>query len=358
MPRKPAAPKKKVWKAFSTDTYEAALRTSVHFSAKTVNSNTPAFGVRLGTHDRIDLPYVGVSTTRTPTPVDYAKQVGAVATVMAQASAVLDERLHDYEAPLAEDVAAIRTAAGLLETHYETASTSVGVRLRQIIVQDAEGQDIVLTPLQSAGFSELVNRRLEEEYARSDGTAYRKRGVLGIGGANPQNVARYARAMQRPLWFRAPTEQADMRKAYALHYQGLRVEFPKDRLMDYYHWRRALVEAHGGVMPSGLHEREHEKQQLQFLVGTVMARADEARALLEQYRDKLPGRALVDGALPVWQRGLLDPSARGAAWKRCCVHELHNRLLNQKIYVGGKPRSLGIGEVESISWIRIIEECL
>lgn len=353
----PKAEIKKTWKPFSADDYRITAASLIHFSAKTVNSNTPAFGVRLGKRDRLDLPYVAVSTMDSQkVPADYEKNAGSTATVLAQISATLEGRLADFESVPPRDVAAIREAINALDEHYETPSFTVGMRLRQIVVQDENGNDVALTPLPSAGFSTELEARLRAEGEQLPGGRKRPRSFLGVGGANPQNAGRHVRAMGRPLWFSAPTENREIRKALAIYFRGIPLTVPKALLYDYYHWRQGLLAAHRGLMPSDLELRNTEAQKLRAMVGAVLDRAEAASTLLANYRHHLPGDALLSGDLPACQQGLIDPALRNMEWVREFAAEMHQSLLQLRIAVHGEPRFLGIGQTESARWISIIEE--
>lgn len=347
---------KKIWKSFTESDYKESVSNLVHFSAKTINSNTPAFGIRLGKMDRKNLPFVSVSTMDPATvPYDYEKNAGSTATILAQVAAVQENRLEDFDAVPPQDMIVIRDALKLLHDSYETTCSFVGMRLRQVIVQEADGRDITLTPLQSSGFSKLLEDRLGEEKEAIPDNPYRRRGFLGIGGANPQNVGRHVRAMNRPLWFSAPHENKAIRKAIAIHYKGVPLNIPQSLLHDFHQWRQAILDQHKGLMPSDLELRSQEESKLRAMVDCVLSKANKASAMLEKYRSTLPGEKLVSGNLPPVQQGLLDCSLRDSDWRRKFAKEFHERLLDSRIYVKGDWRFLGIGEVESTRWIRIIE---
>lgn len=358
-PKAPKSEKKKDWKSFRAEAYAEAMASLVHFSAKTVNSNTPAYGVRLGRDRRLDLPYVALSTMDSGSiPTDYRKNANNAATVLAQASAVLENRLGEYATVPTDDIAAIRTASIVLDEYYDSGSESVGMRLRQVIVQDAEGGDIALTPLSSAGFSAVLEARLAVEHESLPAGRKRARGFLGVGGSNPQNVGRYVRAMGRPLWFQAPTEHLDVRKALAIHHKGIDLGLTHAKLLDLHRWLHAMSLANSGDMPSDLASRNEEAKKLRAIVAEVLDRAADAARLLEMCRGSLPGEALLDSDLPSIQQGLIDPSLRDPEWKREFAKAMHARLIATEFAVDGEKRWLGVGQQDSIRWIGIIEECV
>ena len=365
MPTKQAAKKKpekkKSWTAFSPVVYGDAMAGLIHFSAKTVNSNTPSYGVRLGVEDRIDLPYVAVSTMQSAAiPADYDKNAGKIATVVAQVSAVIESKLGDFESVPEADVQAIREALPALQARFNLPSSRVGMRLRQVIVQDASGADIALTPLHSAGFSAVLESRIEAELnARPDNEQFRRaRGYLGTGGANPQNVGRHVRAMTRPLWFDAPTEDMEIRKAMAIHFRGISLRVPAPVLEEFNMWRQGLLRAHHGTMPSDMELRSAEVAFLQRMIDAILERAAQASALLDSHLERLPGAIKTAQTLDTLIRGLLDRDLRNREWKRDFAKKMVLEVIDSKMFFNGSLQSLGIGQLESQRWIGIVEDML
>lgn len=353
--------KKKSWKPFSPEIYGETIAGLIHFSAKTVNSNTPAYGVRLGTVDRLDLPYVAVSTMNAAEiPVDYDKNAGPIATVVAQVSAVIEGRLDDFESVPQADVDAIRAAQPVLQTRFELPSSLVGMRLRQVIVQDETGADVALTPLQCAGFSAVLESRIEEELSSEPAGQHfrRSRGYLGTGGANPQNVGRHVRSMTRPLWFDAPKEDMEIRKALATHFRGIGLRVPATIISEYNEWRQALLRAHKGIMPADMDARGRETEFLRRMVGAVLERGAEASTLLDRHLDRLPGAVKTPETMDLVMRGLLEPSLRDGEWVRDFAKKMVLEIIDSKVRINGALHGLGIGQMESVGWVRIIEDLL
>lgn len=353
--------KKKSWKPFSPKIYGETIAGLIHFSAKTVNSNTPAYGVRLGTEDRLDLPYVAVGTMNAASvPADYDKNAGAIATVVAQVSAVIEGRLDEFESVPQADVAAIHAARPLLQTRFELPSSRVGMRLRQVIVQDEDGTDVALTPLQCAGFSAALEKRIDEELNSQpmDERRSRPRGHLDTGGANPQNVGRYVRSMTRPLWFDAPKENMEIRKAIATHFRGVDLRVPAPIISDYNDWRQAQLRAHQGIMPADLDTRTKEVEFLRRMVGAVLDRAAKASTLLDRHLDCLPSGVKTPETMDSVMRGLLDTSLRNNQWERDFAKKMFLEIIDSKVRINGALHGLEIGERESVRWIPIIEGLL
>ena len=361
--RKKSAPKRKPWKSFTDEVYEEVLHGLVHFSAKATNSNTPACGIRLGADHRVSLPYVAVSTMGR-IPVDYTStgRNGINATVLAQVSGVIDGNVNDlFDNVPPEQPIKIRSLADkILPSPYEEGTGAIGMRLRQLILQDADGNDLAVTPLQSAGFSEVLADRIEQRQNAdpSNRKHYWPRAFLGIGGSNPQNVGRSVRAMSRPLFFQAPTESKHIRTAFALHYKGISLRPPQALLEGYIRWRHKMRKAAGEIMPTDAVLLEKEGNFVHEIVKVVIDRAENARQRLESAGDLLPGEHLVADDMDWIMRGLLIPNERTMAWVHEFAQRMHRQILNAKVWVNGERQTIKIGEYESTRWVKIIEEAL
>lgn len=353
---------KKEWKPLDRAVYAEVLSGLVHFSAKTVNSNTPACGVRLGAGQGCELPYVAVATS-VGVPPDYTSTGtnGGNATALAQICAALDDAAAQaFLAIPADEAQTIRALAGEgLDTAFETGTAAVAMRLRQIIVQDAEGNDLALTPLQSAGFSALLDARIEERLAAQEGEhkRYWRRGFLGIGGSNPQNVGRYVRAMGRPLFFDLHDDPAT-RSAYALHHRGIELAPPPALLREMIVWRRRLLAEAGGIFPCNAATRRQESEFLRAYVAAVQTRAGAARRRLQAAQAKLPDGQLLSTEVDELLYPLFFPAERDADWQRAFAQRLHRTLIDAAVEIDGVKRTLAVGESETAHWVSLIEEAL
>lgn len=352
--------KRNPWKSFGRSVYEKVMCGLVHFSAKTVNSNTPGAGVRIEAGGCGELPYVAVSTTE-GVPYDYTTtgDKGINTTILAQVSAALSDNADDlFEGVVPGEVEMIKAMSKeILPTYSGTGTATVGMRLRQIIVQNSQGEDVAITPLQSAGFSHLLHERLEEKRNEKH-HFYHRRGYLCIGGTNPHNVGRYARAMRRPLFFAAPTEKHDLRVAYALHHRGIDLTPPSALLKDYIRWRNWMLAAGGGDVLSDAAKREKEADFIRAVIAAIEERAAAARRQLESAVDELPGQKLLADGVNGLMRALILPGERTTAWKQDFAQELHRRILDTKVKINGVAQTIGVGEYESARWLSIIEEAL
>lgn len=362
-PKGKKLPERKAWKTFGNEVYQEVTGGLVHFSAKTTNSNTPPCGIRLGADKKTTLRYLSVSALD-PIPADYTNTGtnGINATVLAQISAAIEGNAHElFDGIPPGEVETIRSLAeDILTTPFEMGTGTVGMRLRQVIVQDALGNDLAITPLQSAGFSSALDDRLRlrQDANKDNRKRYWSRGFLGIGGSNPQNVGRYVRAMNRPLFFTAPGENKDTRAAYAIHHRGVSLKPPHELLVGYARWRKQMLAVTGGVMPSNVASREKEADFVREIVRAIAARALEARQQLEDSEEQLPGENLLADDMNDLMRGLLISTERTTEWLREFAQRLHREIIDTKVYVNGEWQTMGIGEYESERWVSIIEEAL
>jgi hypothetical protein len=357
------APERKAWKSFGLETYQEVMHGLVHFSAKTTNSNTPACGIRLGADKKVSLPYLAVSTLGS-VPVDYTSTGtnGINVTVVAQIAAAIEGNAFElFDGIQPDEAEEIRILSDeILATPFESGTGTLGMRLRQVIVQDAMGNDLAITPLQSAGFSSVLDSRLrlKQDANPDERKRYWQRGFLRVGGSNPQNVGRYVRAMNRPLFFAAPAENQDTRAAYAIYYRGISLKPPHELLVNYIRWRKQMQSAAGGVMPSDSALREKEADFIREILKVITARAEAARQQLEAAADQLPGGNLLADDLGGLMRGLLMPTERTTEWLHEFAQRLHREILDAKVHVFGEWQTMGVGEYESARWVSIIEEAL
>lgn len=359
----PKKPKIDKWVNKTSEQYQKGISELVHFSSKTVNSNALGCGIRLGPKQFTDLPYAAVSTMQPGTiQCDYYTGAnGAGAGVIKQLVGCLaNEPLAEKYAnpPKEEELHVIREAICKLDEPYVGGIGQVAIRLRQIIVQDAEGNDIALTPLQSSGFCHELENRLKAESEAMPKEQYfsRRRAYLGIGGANSQNVGRYVRDMQRPLWFSPPREDPEVRHAYAIHYKGVKLTPPVGPLQAYRDWRTKLMNRHEGKMVTDAELRQRETEMIREMVAAILKRAASAHELLMNNREYLPGESLTAEGMDRVMRGLLDPELRYRDWKHDLAEQIRREIVD---YRDDREKiSLGVGDEESLGWIDIIKEAL
>ena len=288
---KAAAEKPQEWKRepLPEVAYTASIREAVHYSAKSVNSNAFAAGIRLASSDTFDAPYLTVSSIGPQqVPVDYLQNAGRIATHHKKFGALNDpaQRARFIAVP-ADEEAAMAAALPLLLERAEHGTHFVDARLRQVLLPTTDGIDdkdyVALTPLNAAGLSELIRQRveadIEQKEARGEKPQYRSRALLGYGGSNPQNVGRWVRAMGRAMAFDAPTEEPAVRKAYAIFYKGLQLrEQLKPQLDAYAQWRHKELVVNRGRMNGDLVSRSQEAALLKDIANRALALGRAAEA--------------------------------------------------------------------------------
>lgn len=367
----PKVPKETPWKSFS-NTDKKAIHEFSHFTSKVINSNTAPFGIRLSSEDKIDLPYVAVRTMDpNMVPVDYfhggqtMKAFRQFSWAKRKASGAEGKDLFSGATP--EDLEYIDKALEEMSKRFESKSSFVGLRLRQIIVQNEKGEDIALTPVPSPGFSEILRSRLEEErslHGKAEGrdkgeVMYdRRRGFVGIGGANTQNVGGYVSSMQSPLFFSPPKEDKGIRAFYAVvasrSAEGYKRYFRLSSaiLLEFYKWRENLLNAHRGIMPGDLDTREAERGFIARLIMDLEERSLKALRVVggmdeEKYADDID-RLMKDP----W----LNPSIRDNDWVKTEADRIHREILHARFFNGKDFGTIGVGEKDSLRWIEFIRE--
>jgi len=331
-------PSIEAWKTYSLEEYREAAATLVHFSAKGVNSNAEAGGVRLDPGDGLDLPYVSARcllACGVGLEADYTKNAGNTATVVKQIRK-LAEGVHGEAEARAQSI--LEATAKALESGHTTGTETVSPRLRQILLPKGNGEYLAITPLPAGGLSQVINSRVKAhneaaDEARKQATESKsiprrlRRATLGVGGANPQNVGALVREMQSPLVFEAPTENPALREAYRIHYQGIPIRLPYRPMRAWRDWRDVEEAKNGGSLPTNLETREAEKGLVLAVAQTILGTGPQARRLLEAHLAELPsGKLLSDELEDEVLRGLIEPAERQNGWARAFAGRLAKEM--------------------------------
>lgn len=363
----------KEWKSFSFQEYFQAAEEMVHFSAKVVNSNTPAFGIRLSSAVLLDLPYIAASALdRTSMQMEYTKFSPSLSRAVKQINAVRINQLHQFESVPPAEIEYILSLNELLSSGYVPNASFVGVRLRQIILQDENGNDISATPLPCTGFSLLLNERINDEFNRENqkngdgkrinekGFIRRNRVYLGVGGSKPHNVALNARAMQKPLIFMVPSpgKSPEIRKAWGAYYKGIPIRPNLKILKKFIQWQEKELFMGFDRIVSDLQIREREAKFLTDLTKDILSRADTVEKLLHANIENLPDLAPYSPTLPFVQQALLNRPLRTMAWRREFSTLLYSEIIGQYVYINQEKKSLEATLQNTKHWIGIIEEAL
>lgn len=343
----------KPWIHQTEETYRKTAEKLVHFSAKTVNSNASAAGIRLAVGDELDLPYVSARTLMNAgieLELDYAEG-GA-----AQAGIIKQIMLSQTDDPFAQDATPEEKACikpileKIHQERFELGTDNIDMRLRQILIpkEDAPGGYVAITPITSAsvchilfdgegGIVPLHNQKFSDASKnKSEKTnPYRRirQGRLGIGGANPQNVGRLTRDMQQPiLLWDIPKQDASLRHALSLYHKGLALDFSqfstlRDKPEEWRTFLNNLTNKQENTMSTNMHIRNKETGLLHELCGQIVFEAEKSLMQLSAHRNELPKEYLLEAGsekefelvsrkVPGVIRGLIDYRLRKKHYKK------------------------------------------
>lgn len=355
--RKKKEPKKKEWKSFGLEQYRAVLLESVHLSAKAVNTNVGECGIRVA--GLTDLPYIAVSTVP-GVATDYLKNASLMgasrASVMSQVNAVRDGIAKDKFVSVPQDEA--EWIANILrELPAVVFDAPIDCRLRQIILPAADGTDLALTPLHSAGLSKslwdaekttLSSINAERERAGErplQRSRLVRRARMGYGGSNPQNAGGLVYCMSSALLVMPPVERMDVRAALSIHYKGIDITPPRRLLNDYFEWLK-VRQASG--KKSGQDTRQAEEDMIISMVRCVKSRACRAASRLKAhagiFSDTEDGQALLDAGVDPVVAGLLIPTLRTPTWGRDFSDRLARKIAayrKQNVVIGLTGHDIG-----------------
>ncbi len=195
----------------------------------------------------------------------------------------------------------------------------------------------------------------------------RKKGYLGVGGANSQNVGLNVRAMQEPLLFKVPSiKEADSQQlclAWAIYHKGItnsgsRFKLNTHILREFIVWRQQYLARYFVSNPTNLYAREQESHFLIRLTQDFMHQIAAIQQLLKNHLPKLPEQRMYSPDLPMLDQALLDNSLRDMRWRCDFAAWLHRCILNQSVWVNEKKQSLAEGIHTTTHWINIIERAI
>ncbi|OXS27990.1 MAG: hypothetical protein BCS36_02770 [Desulfovibrio sp. MES5] len=348
------------WKMFSTKNYQEEIKGLVHFTAKVVNSNAIAAGVRLGPEDALDMPYVSLRTllaSGLSFPLEYAEGGAAKAGIVKQINWVLTDAPEAKDVGTEEKKAIVEGIAAANASGFRTGMKYVDHRLRQLLIpkKDAPGGYVSMTPMTASSICPLffdreqglVQRHNEAVKVEPDGPRRKLRQAqFGIGGSKPLNVGYLASYMQRPLMVSAPGTSASTREAFALYHKGLSLDVHalgpfREAVQTYAAFREEVLRAEPDESTVTLREREREEELVAAIALAVLDMAAEAQELLAQHAHLLPEDELLPEldpprharvsplVRPLEIRGLLDPSVRGLCnnWPRAMARLAVSRML-------------------------------
>ncbi|MCL1477493.1 hypothetical protein MIH18_05570 [Marinobacter sp. M3C] len=340
-------------------TYKESFSQLLHFSFKSVNSNTGSGGIRLSADKARDTaPYVsteGALAQGFSVAVDYASMFPqTIATHLKHARIAQG---NDEKQVMSSPERILQTLENETRTSLELNTGAAEPRLRQILLPiDTEFRGyLAFTPLVSAGLAKLLRETESSMRSGTDSKAQRRlrRASVQVGGANPQNVGALITEFQRPLMFSAPQEDPDLKRALSLHYRGMTIRLPEEAVSSYIEWRAKQLQRGGGRMSGKSRVRQSETAIVGEIARYVLEQARRCTLLLERHRQTLPGESLTDPGLPLFQHGLLDHSRRNSLWRAEFAQALAQRIADYRLR---DEMSLGLDSSGISGLANIIEQ--
>lgn len=309
----------KPWKAYPADRYADVARSLSHLGTKGVNSNASMFGIRVAANEVRPGPYVAVSTLGgANVPLDYSGGA-ANAGVAAQILSVLRPgQGRQYTAAPTQDLKAIEAIAPLVDEASTVGDDVVDPRLRQVLLPRQDGSYVAVSPLHAFGLTACLRAALDKERAEEGRGAKegeesadhpktrptrRKIAHIPFGGKNPQNLSLHG--VQTALVFDAPKESPEMRRAYALHFNGISLKPSYKTLADFYQWQASRGDK------TTMRLRIKEAKHVERMVDSVILRAKSASRLLTENFDG----NVADGVSRL-VRGMLFGEHRYPGWRQ------------------------------------------
>ncbi len=299
----------------------------VHFSFKTVNSNICKGGIRLGKNASLNLPYISVRTMLAKegqsVGLDYTGNApnGAPFSQYRQAIGETRRGVTKKDPGILAIVDAVVCAdADLRATPATFGTDHVSPRMRQLLLPDADGGYVSISPIGSSGLcgviDHLVATRRTEVAAYKNATNAEKKNMpmphsipraqgFSIGGGKPQNVGGRMRDMRPIIAMSVPESSAVTRAAWRLYYRGLSLQMPYRCVKAYALW---LAGIHEHSTAWTLKVQAEERRLLTPLWDTVLFQRNAALDLLVNHPDIFgegDKRALSPAVMNVWNRGFL-----------------------------------------------------
>lgn len=337
--------KPKEWVHYEQDEYAEAASGLAMFNSKLVNTNAPLTWVRLDSNAAIDLPYVSVRTLMSrgfDVPLDcpntHWENLDGQKVYAQKVYRQMSANDGDYDSVPSDE---LREAKKILQEKSVLAGSGntsfVDRRLRQILLRKRDTY-VSITPLPSSGLSQVLFSQggLVHEHnalikAGSDSQSCKIRlASLKYGGSNSQNASFFTGNIQNLIFVPVPSPSESLRKAFALFYQGVRIDFERDSelsslLKEYCDFRARLKLDDSRVKASSnIRERDEEKRLIGKIAKAVLSRGKKARQEIEANIDKISGgmyERIEDAADYVNKQtgsavmtGLLIPSFRSHDW--------------------------------------------
>jgi hypothetical protein len=360
------AKKPKPWQNLSPQQYRAMAPSLVHFSAKAVNTNATASGVRMAV-SRLgrQFPYAAASTLPAgEVALDFhlsSPVLGVYPPAVArQINAVRDNTQAQYftGGPGAEETTLIQELlTGELTQDFEAGSKSVSMRVKQILVPDADAGYLALTPLHSTGLARAVNRHRRNIIDNvKPAWLGLEPAILAFGGSNAQNIGLYAHEMRAAMLAPAPMDRPVVRRAIRLHHRGMALTAPRALCEQYAQWLLQQRRRHGGAMRNSHATRREERELIVRMGRMVLGLASTIRACIQPAMDTGKLEELTSPDLDAVVRATIDPSLRNALWARAFAQRVALSIVRFRYRRDGEDVSIGIEDSVAAVFADWIEE--
>lgn len=329
-----AGDEEKVFKYRSAEDCAGAADIAVHFSNKTINSNIPGGGVRLGQEDALELPYISARCllgAGYSLDYEYTVNNGLLNSVLAIASG--ENQLDTLTLNEAAEIrAVVAEQMALMQQHHETGLDVLDPRHRQLLIPD-EAQEsgyACITPITSVSLCQLVTEAIlahneqQKEAVKLTGSADHRTvpvATMGFGGAKFQNVGRLTSALKNVPVFVAPQRNPAIRAALAIHHRGVELRLPELVMLQMAHWTMEVQSLNDGQIPINLETRATLQQFAEDITRYIGRRGSYALRQLKAHARHLPPAAAGEAVslaedVPDTTAGLIDPAQRGDDWYR------------------------------------------
>ena len=327
----------KEWKHFEQEKYVEAASGLAMFNSKLVNTNAPLTWARLDGSAAIDLPYVSVRTLMSR---NFAVPLDCANSTRQKAYAQMNSKDGEYDSVPYDE---LREAKEILEKEVKSAASGntsfVDRRLRQILLPkaDAKGGYVAMTPLPASGLSQvlfsqggLVRAHNASVKAGLESSMRKIRlASLNYGGSNPQNASSFTRNIQNSILVPAPSTSGDIRRAFAVLYQGISIDFGRDPelsqlLHDYCDFREdSKFDDSNFNALSNSRKRDEEEILLGKVAKAVLKRGVQARQDIEAFVGKIAGayESIDDVVEDIVENGSISAVSAGLLSALCRSHD-------------------------------------
>jgi hypothetical protein len=316
---------KKSWKSHPNEVYLEAYKKMVHFSAKTVNSNASAAGVRIV--DQTQLPYVSVSSVGPAVvPLDYFNGANTASSSNQINSLVLGNLHERFKDVNEEEINFIQEMIKNFE--FAEFADDIDCHLKQVIMPDDAGNDFCLTPLHAAGLSRLINQHeklIAKEISEKKTTVFRH-AQMNYGGSNTQNIGGLANELKRPLFFSAPEEDMKIKAALAIYYKGFSYA-PVQLVEQYLDWYDENCQAD---IAKNMQQKLEEQTRLTEIVKACFEQSNAIFSNLNLHKESLPNQTLISEDLDDVYQGLIYENKRDTDWFINFGNSLASFIKNRK----------------------------